>query len=379
MVDNKLFQCFTKSLNKMNLSYSIINQMHIIINILSFTTLVCILIKQLCLFESMIIFHNKIVVIFFYTQNYQSGSYSHGIVLTSTYFPLESSKHGSTEYNEWMSRFFKIINCKTIFYTPKKFYDMMYENGIFKYTSKWFHLIDFNFTYNDIFEIPIMKNLKDSYKQIHEIDVEKKIHNPYLYAIWNSKIWFLREATLIYPNATFFFWIDSGCVRELIYESKFNKYGSFCNDSIDNKCDYLSFPKNNFVEDILEQSQKRTLDMCMFMVNFHKLKKYPKKKSNFDMFEGVFFGSKNGIIKFYNAFWEVHNKWLKNNIFCGKDQDIYNFVIQTYFKKIEFYIFPAYKVSKRTNGWFAFLSAFSKENPFLVSNKIYHISKYLKY
>lgn len=349
------------------------------INILAFTILFYILIKQMFQYTDMIVLYNKIIVLFFFTQNYPQGSYSHNIVLTSVYFPLEKSKHALKSYDVWLSRFFKIINCKTIFYTPKKYYNIMYNKGVINYSSTRVHLINFNFTYNDIFEIPIMQNLTKVYRQMNEIDQEQKIHNPYLYAIWNSKIWFLREASLIYPNDTFFFWIDSGCIRDPIFDNMFNKYGSFCNSLIDNKCDYLSFPKNNFVEDILEQSKKNPLEMCMFMVDRHKFVKYPKKKSSFNILEGIFFGTKNGINKFYKAFWEVHNKWLRNNIFCGKDQDIYNFVIQNYFKKIEFYIYPAYQVSKRTNKWFSFLSAFSKENPFFVPNRIYHFSKYLRY
>ncbi|KAK8845679.1 hypothetical protein M9Y10_020597 [Tritrichomonas musculus] len=262
---------------------------------------------------------------------------------------------------------------------PKKFYNMMYDNGVINYSSNRLHLVDFNFTYNGIFEIPILQNLSNAYKKMHEIDKENDIHNPYLYAIWNSKIWFLREASLIYPDYKFYFWIDSGCVRDPFFDNKFNKYGSLCNSTIDNECNYLTFPKNNFVEDILDQSKYHPLEMCMFMVDRHKFVKYPKKKSKFNILEGIFFGTKEGVAKFYDAFWEVHNEWLRNNIFCGKDQDIYNFVIENYFKKIQFYIFPLYQVSHRCNKWFAFLSAFSKENPFFIPNKIYHFSKYLKY
>lgn len=61
-----------------------------------------------------------------------------------------------------------------------------------------------------------------------------------------------------------------------------------------------------------------------------------------DVSQGCFFGSKSGIQKFYDAFWEVNEMSIKNNIFWGKEQDTFNFVFANYFNKINFYVFPAY-------------------------------------
>ena len=48
----------------------------------------------------------------------------------------------------------------------------------------------------------------------YEIDPEKSIHSPALYAIWSSKSWMLKIAAdeNLY-NSTYFFWVDAGAWR----------------------------------------------------------------------------------------------------------------------------------------------------------------------
>lgn len=309
--------------------------------------------------------------------NYQNKSqllFDDNVVLVTAYFPLPRSKYTHTKYNNWIKSFLNIINCKIIIYTTFSFYNIFYKKEISCISQDRRAFFNFNFTFNDIFELPCLKNISNDYMKINRKDRENKLHNPYLYAIWNGKICFLQEATFIYSNHSFFFWIDSGCVREKIYTNFFEKNGKICDQSIDclrtSECHNLHFPDTYFSKSILNYYNSPPLEICLFFVSNHVFSSKSNIKTIKNIAEGIFFGSRMGIHKFYKAFWEVHSQWLEKNIFCGKDQEIYNYVFSHYFNQINFYVFPAYKASSRGNTWFRYLSAFSKENPYNASNRL---------
>lgn len=324
-------------------------------------------------------------IIFIFSKIEHIHSYSQKVVLASAYFPLNKSKHDKTDYFIWVRSFLRIINCKTIIYTPSIFYEQFYRKEIKKISQNRRNLFNFNCTYNHIFDIPLMKNISNSYKEMHNIDPEKKRHNPELYAIWNCKIFFLREATFIYPNETFYFWVDSGSVRDPFFSKLYNKYGILCNNLANNKietmeCNYASFPSIYFAQNILGKYIDPPLEMCVSFVNPHFFIKHQKNKIKKDVIEGgFFFGSKEGIQKFFNFFWTIHNLWMKKHVFCGKDQQIYNHIFANYYNEINFYVFPAYRaqniISKR---WFSFLSAFTYANPHYIPNQLLHSSFFFK-
>lgn len=311
-------------------------------------------------------------IAFIYNEIDQKGLFSHDVVIVSAYFPLNKSKHLKSEYVIWIRSFLRIINCKTIIYTTNTFYEQFYRKEASKLFKGRQKLFNFNCSFNDIYDVPIMRNLSNAYKQMHKIDPEKSHHYPELYAIWNSKIYFLRESTLIYPNETFYFWVDSGSVRDQFFSNLFDSFGIRCDKPTDEmKCTYVSFPSNYFTEKILQYNNP-PLEICIFFVNPFILTKYNSKRTVNNIIEGTsFFGSKKGIHKFYEAFWEVHNSWLDKHIFCGKDQQIYDNVLANYFNKINFYVFPAYRAKNaKVDKWFAFWSAFSNYNPYYIPDKL---------
>ena len=321
---------------------------------------------------------NVLEIVFIYNEIEQRGHLSYGVVIVSAYFPLNKSKHLKSEYVIWIRSFLRLINCKTIIYTTNTFYEQFYKketNKIFKGRRK---LFNFNCSYNDIYDVPIMKNLSNTYKQIHKKDPEKGHHYPELYAIWNSKLYFLRESTLIYPNETFYFWVDSGSVRDQFFSNLFDSFGIPCNKSTNiMNCTYISFPSNSFTEKILHYNDP-PLEICVFFVNPFILTKYNPKRIVIDVIQGIFFGSKKGIHKFYEAFWKVHNLWLEKHIFCGKDQQLYVNLLSNYFNEINFYVFPAYRAKNmKISKWFAFWSAFSNYNPYHVPDKLLFSSYFL--
>ena len=285
------------------------------------------------------------------------------VLVVSAYFPLEKSKRSLSEYEKLIRYFLLIMNCKTLIYTTTKFYEEYYSKEIRKLPIHKQNLFIFNCTYNDIFEAPSVKNLKEAYQKVHEIDRENFRHNPNLYAIWNSKVFFIRESTLIYPNEKYYFWVDSGCVRDPLYFNKFDDHGNIC-ESNKSDCHYMNFPSKNFSSIIQSKYKNPPLELCLFFLIRRLFPKHSTEKIRNDIIQGGgFFGTKIGIQKFYDAFWEVHNSWLKNNIFCGKEQEIFNHVFSNYYDKINIYVYPAYTGSRTNLVWKMFLSAFSDENP----------------
>lgn len=343
-----------------------------------------------------ICFHQKIFqfsdyLIGFSFFNQFLDPYDPNTLIVSAYFPFAKSKYSQNEYNNWIRLFLQIINCKTLIYTSPDFYENYYKREIKNIPINRFFLFNFNLTFNNIYEVPCVKNLTHVFEKMHEIDREKGIHNPDLYAVWNSKIYFTREATFIYPNCQFYFWVDSGVVRDSIYGRLYDKNGSICDQSESNlnksKCFHIGFPSPNFSNMILSHYSNPPLELCLLFVSYYVFQKHSQTKITNDVSQGIFFGSKSGIHKFYNAFWEVNDIFIKNNIFCGKEQDTFNFIFANYFDKINIYVFPAYssydysrltKIGRLKFRWFVFLSAFSRENPYDVKNNLLPSSHFLK-
>lgn len=297
-------------------------------------------------------------------------------VFVSAYFELNKSKHSKNEYLVWIKRLLPIINCRIIIYTSKSFYLAFFKNEINEITQSHQKLFNFNFTYQNAYEIPCIANLKSEFEKMHNKDLYKEIHNPDLYAIWNSKTYLINSATYIYPDADLFFWVDSGCVREPIMELQYDVLGNYYDKEKANgvqNLTHIRFPFTNFSQYILKTYVDPPLEMCLFMVYKYV---FPKEFSgHFNkrvhaIQAGGFFGTKKGIRKFHKIYWDVQNDWLKKKFFSGIEQDLFNYIFVHYNDEINFYIFPAFNQSTKYNGWFSFLSAFSDRNPCKDSYKL---------
>ena len=64
----------------------------------------------------------------------------------------------------------------------------------------------------DLWDIPPLAPLANEFKTSqHEMDPEKQIHSPELYAIWNAKSWMLlKTAEANVFKSKHFFWADIG-------------------------------------------------------------------------------------------------------------------------------------------------------------------------
>lgn len=128
-------------------------------------------------------------------------------------------------------------------YTTPDFYDNYYKKEIKNIPHKRIYLFIFNLTFNNLYEVPCVKNLSTVFENMTEMVREKGLHNSDLYAVWNSKLYFIREVTFIYPNYQVYFWVDSGVVRDSIYTRMYDKNGNIGDSNLNNsKCFHVAFP-----------------------------------------------------------------------------------------------------------------------------------------
>ncbi len=131
------------------------------------------------------------------------------ITLVTGYFATGKSKHDFLEYKIWFVNFLSQVEAPIVIFTqPSQAPHLQQLRG-----NKSTHYIIFD----EIWDLPWLNEphfLYKDYHKIHELDPEKLIHSPELYAIWNSKPWMLNTASELNPfNSTFFYWMDIGCVR----------------------------------------------------------------------------------------------------------------------------------------------------------------------
>jgi len=133
------------------------------------------------------------------------------ILLVAAYFPLPKSKHSADDYNYWLREFLGPITTDIYFFTTPE-----HEEKIRDSRGHGLPIV-IDTTYSTAFDVPPLKGFKENYTAMYNLDREKNIHNPELYAIWNAKP-FLLEAGLknmarhgkTYDYA---FWNDAGSIR----------------------------------------------------------------------------------------------------------------------------------------------------------------------
>ena len=133
------------------------------------------------------------------------------ILLVSAFFPLAKSKHSHEDYIGWLRKYLTKVTTHIYFFSPPEIENMIRElRGDLPMTL--------NTSFSSPFDIPPLRGLGDHYELMHELDREKDIHSPELYAVWTSKTYFLEEG-LRNSKANGFgfvwaFWNDAGSFRD---------------------------------------------------------------------------------------------------------------------------------------------------------------------
>lgn len=178
-----------------------------------------------------------------------------------------------------------------------------------------------------------------------ELDREKHLHNPNLYAIWNLKSFMTELVTRENPfGSSFFIYADAGAWRS----------GKTPN-----------WPNIHFVK----QTENILNDRILFgQISANEADPYSAKS---DIIEGGFFaGSVKAIKKLSQNFYDIHDKLMDNGKFIGKDQLMMkvmafgknkNDVVRLRTWGLE--------CENKINNWFFFIDYFSDDYNFNCKNE----------
>ena len=151
-------------------------------------------------------------------QLYQSALFSAeedttdvAILLVSAFYPLAKSKHSHEDYAVWLRKYLTNVTTHIYFFAPPEIENMIRElRGDLPMTL--------NTSFSSPFDIPPLRDLRGRYEEMHELDQEKDIHSPELYAVWSSKTYFLEEGLRNSKakgfDFTWAFWNDAGSFRD---------------------------------------------------------------------------------------------------------------------------------------------------------------------
>lgn len=205
------------------------------------------------------------------------------------------SKFPHIKYMSWISNFMSMKFNSIIFCDKNSFkcLSSMYpENDTRKYRIveiEDFYVSRFNW-------------IKD-----YEIDPEKSIHSPELYKIWAEKIFFIERAIKenIY-NTDYFTWTDIGSFRDTERLKDFKGYPKVIHDN------FLTFLQ---IQDITSEEEKN-------IYNADNRFLYNSKFGG-----GIFSGNSGVLNKFKDLYLEMIYEFDEKNLFKGKDQTLFTFII----------------------------------------------------
>lgn len=267
----------------------------------------------------------------------QSKPYIYKYYFVSAYFTTNGGKkHTNNDYYKWSRYFFHLINSSIDIYIQNdldnNFFPKYYKGRILKYKSIW--------------NIPCISKYIDEYNNYQFlIDPENSYHSSTYYAIWNSKICLLKMTSEII-NSKLYIWIDIGSNRD--------------NIQINN------FPSLKIMNELYKLNK-----MFFFIIsNLNPIKKNKPELIVGNWIEGgTFGGRKENINKYYNIFWKVHDYYLKEGLFIGKDQTLYN-TMAIYFDNVTLIKNEVNDICQ--SKWFSFYCMYGDKTNYKIYNYNYN-------
>ena len=129
--------------------------------------------------------------------------------LVTAFYPIRS-KFTEDTYIRWATSYLTLEAPILLFTTPELADRFRSLRG-----GRPLHILTAPFS-----ELDMWKRHADTWVAHYELDAERAIHSPELYAVWAQKSVFMRDASILNPFQTeYFFWCDIGAFRGPIAES----------------------------------------------------------------------------------------------------------------------------------------------------------------
>lgn len=226
---------------------------------------------------------------------------SRGTMVTA-YFQLgNSSKHKSKDYEHWMANMLLKKDAMVVFTSPElvPWFESIIVRG--KKSLDRMVVVPMN-----IDELEVARNYStDVWEEQHAKDKERLSHHKtyLLYWIWLEKPSFVKQAAVVNPFAsTHFMWSDVGAYR----------HGSCLEHPDMRTCHETQMNDLKILDGHDDQV------MVLGLRNFQSVKEMPKM--SLSIAGAQFVGAREGIIRYYNAFYATMRAMILDGQFVGEDQ-----------------------------------------------------------
>jgi hypothetical protein len=272
----------------------------------------------------------------------QDNSFTSYTTIVSIYYQLEKSKHSHLGYDTWITNMLKSVeNAPLVMFTDRKSADFIIKRR--KNKLQRTRIIIHETVFDVLKELGEKRgiNYVENYLDVqNNLDPERIIHNPFLYAVWNLKSYFVQKVIEANPfQSKFFIYTDAGAWRSNVIPN---------------------WPDNQFIEKLDQNLTNRVL--IGQMSESYNEENYFSYSS---IIQGTFFaGSSKAIQNYFVEFWRLHDDLLKKNQFLGKDQLIMKMIAFDTFSKdvVRLKNWEA-KCNVKFNPWFFYQLYFSKNYP----------------
>ncbi|OWA51048.1 hypothetical protein BV898_15550 [Hypsibius exemplaris] len=186
------------------------------------------------------------------------------------------------------------------------------------------------------------------WKEQHKIDHERHYQSPQVYAVWNEKVHFLREAAEENAfDSDYFLWTDIGSFRDA-----------------DRVKHLTTFPDTRVTATLLGTKKIFFLQMGRFTESDRIIGANGLPKQNFQhhvrLGAGIFGGHLDAVREYHARFFETLEKMRLHGIFVGKEQNVMSSVAVMYPQLIK--LVDPQPYLNGGDAWFYSQYYFSKRN-----------------
>lgn len=224
------------------------------------------------------------------------------VTIVTLMFNSSKSKHTVEEYEAWLETMFQSFGQPFVAYVDEYWFQIFIRKSHERNLTGYVYIVESIWEIMGEFEKSRNRTYLESYIfQQNDMDPENLIHSPELYAIWNLKMYLLNKTAHLNPfRSEFFLFTDSGAWRERVFSN---------------------WPDVEFAIELGRNLQDRIL---MGLINQPIGKKLSIREDFIQ--SGFFFGSPEAIRSFSDEYYLIHDEWLDNGRFVGKEQNLLNYL-----------------------------------------------------
>ncbi|GJQ10015.1 hypothetical protein GpartN1_g1806.t1 [Galdieria partita] len=250
--------------------------------------------------------------------------------IVTSIFLLNKSKHSREDFKSWGAKLTDTVTSPLVVFCDQQ--SISFLKDIWPQKKVKYIVLSNIWNFK-------LESFKTKYEDLWLLDPEKNIHSPEMYAVWNSKAAMVAFAKKNdFYNTKYFAWVDFGAWRD---NTSFSNWPD--NKAVDQL--FKTYPSKHILVGLVTKPSEFT---CQ---SFHKQTLGDEPAYRIDFVEGGFFVvDRIGAELFADKFYSLHDFWLSQGYFVGKDQTLFNAIIDD-----TFFFFHAYKAPPEFGDvWFRF-------------------------